>query len=96
MTPFTAVHISSVHFVPAASHEKSSGLLGWVRCEYGDLRLDSIAVRRTLDGRLALSFPARTDHSGRRHAYVRPLGDAVRKAIEAQVFRALELSGTVR
>ena len=51
--------------------------------------------RRTRDGRLALSFPERRDLAGGSHHYMRPLNDAARRAIEAQVFAALGLEGNV-
>ena len=57
------------------------------------LKLDGVAVRRTLSGRLALSFPERRDGNGRSHALVRPFDDATRRAIEVQVFSALARDG---
>ena len=70
--------------------EVDRGLLGWVACTLDDaVRLDGIALRRTLDGNLALSYPARTDAAGRRHPYARPVSDAVRRHLEEQIFSAL-------
>jgi len=84
--------IGRLRFSAAGSAEQASGLIGWVQFEYGDaLDLDGVAVRRTLDGRLCLSFPARRDRNGREHAYIRPLNDRVRRAIEEQVIGGLEL-----
>ena len=51
--------------------------------------LDGITLRRTADGRFALSFPERTDRGGRRHAYIRPINDAARQQIERQVLKGL-------
>ncbi len=62
-----------------------TGLLGYLSVFYGDLVLDSIVLRRTADGRLALSFPAKTDRSGRRHSYFRPIDDDARCAIERAI-----------
>jgi hypothetical protein len=60
-------------------------MLGFISAEYGDLLLDSIVLRRTADGRFALSFPARTDRGGRKHAFVRPRDDEAREAIEREI-----------
>lgn len=69
-----------------------SGLLGWIAITIaGAIRIDGVAVRRTRDGRLTLSFPVRHDARGRQHAIVRPIDDAARRAIEAQVFAAMNL-----
>ena len=81
--------ITSVRFTPTGVEDQCKGLLGFVTCTVGDLVLDGITVRRTREGRLTLSFPARRDRSGRDHPYIRPLDDATRREIEAQVFRAL-------
>jgi hypothetical protein len=53
------------------------------------LELDSVTLRRTAAGRLALSFPERKDCSGRRHPLVPPLSDGARVDLEAQVFELL-------
>ena len=75
-------------------------LLGWVSLTLdGRLRLSSIAVRRTLDGRMALSFPTRAEGVGQQSFYFRPLDDRTRREIEEQVFEALgfaERRGPVR
>ena len=55
------------------------------------LRLEGVTLRRTLDGRFALSFPARRDRQGRPHAIVRPLDKHALREVEAQVFAALGL-----
>lgn len=85
--------ISKVRLTTADAKEQGNGLLGWVRLTIdGTIRLDGIALRRTLDGRLALSFPARRDLFGRQHAYVRPVDDRTRREVERQVFAALGLT----
>jgi DNA-binding cell septation regulator SpoVG len=85
--------VSEVRFTSASSDDIERGLLGWASFTVdGNLRIDGVAVRRTLDGRLVLSFPSRRDGQGRRHAYVRPLDDDARRHVEHQVFEALGLS----
>jgi hypothetical protein len=69
----------------ASDSEVRSGLLGYLSIRYGPLLLDGITLRRTAEGRLALSFPARTDRAGRRHSYIRPVDAAARAQIEAVV-----------
>ena len=70
-----------------------TGLLGYVGLRLGDLCLDGLTLRRTTYGELRLSYPARRDRSGRDHPLVRPVDDAARRVIEAQVFEALGLGG---
>lgn len=77
-------------WVRASDAEIRTGLLGYLSVHYGDdLILDSICLRRTADGRLALAFPARTDRVGRRHPYVRPTDDEARREIERAILGQL-------
>lgn len=62
-----------------------AGLLGYVSCRVGDLRLDGLALRRTRAGRLRVTFPCRRDRRGRSHPLVRPVGPGV----EAEILAAL-------
>lgn len=72
-------------WVKASEAEIRTGLLGYLSVSYGSLVLDGLVLRSTADNRYALSFPARTDRAGRRHSYIRPANDEVRKAIEAEL-----------
>lgn len=72
-------------WTPGSDDDRRSGLLGFVALEVDRFRLDGVTVRKTATGKLTLSFPARTDRSGRRHAFIRPLDDAARVEIEAEV-----------
>ena len=84
-----ADRVSIVAFASAPNPERARGLLGWLTLEVdGLVLLDGVALRRTRGGGLALSFPARTDHRGRRRFCVRPIDDAARQAIEEAVMRA--------
>ncbi len=86
------IRIGNVRFTASSPKENESGLVGWVSCSVnGGLHLDGLALRRTADDRLMLSFPARRDGSGRQHFYVRPLDERTRREIESQIFRALNL-----
>ena len=85
------VAITGLRVVLAGETDRARGLLGFASFTLGPVRLDGIAVRRTREGRLALSFPTRRDRFGRLHPIVRPVDDAARRALEAQVFSALDL-----
>jgi hypothetical protein len=85
-----AMRISEITFTAARQEDIERGLLGWVSFTVdGNLRLDGVAIRRTVDSRYVLSFPARRDGSRRRHFFVRPLDDHARCEIERQVLGAL-------
>ena len=85
------VHVRT--WVRASDAEIRTGLLGYLSVAYGDLILDGIVLRRTADGRCVLSFPARTDRSGRRHSYIRPVDDEARRQIEAVILGELGQRG---
>lgn len=76
-------------WVRGSDDDIRNGLLGFLSVTYGSLVLDGITLRRTADGRLALSFPARTDRSGKRHSFIRPADDAARRAIEREILTQL-------
>ena len=76
-------------WVRASDQEIRSGLLGFISAFVGDLIVDGIVLRRTVSGRLALSFPARTSRSGHRHPYVRPVDDDARRAVERTILGQL-------
>jgi DNA-binding cell septation regulator SpoVG len=85
--------ITNVRFMAASQDEVKTGLLGYVSATLNDsLALDGLTLRRTTDGRLALSFPARRDNAGRQRFFLRPLGDEARREIEGQIFRSLGFS----
>lgn len=90
VTVANVLAIADVKFAAACPKDVELGLIGWASFSVdGNLRLDGIAVRRTLFGRYALSFPARRDTAHRRRFYVRPLDDQARCEIERQVLGAL-------
>ena len=92
-----ALQVSDVRFKAAPSRDVRTGLVGWISCAVNQaLRLDGLVLRRTLEGRLTLSFPARRDSTGRQRFFVRPLDDRARREIEQQIFRALALEPEVK
>ena len=76
-------------WVRGTDSEIRTGLLGYLSIFYGDLIVDGVTLRRTAEGRFALSWPARTDRRGRRHAYVRPVDDDVRRRVEREILGQL-------
>lgn len=84
--------VSEVRLTPAPAAQASTGLVGFASFVVMDLvRLDSIAVRRTRDGRVVLAFPVKHDRAGRQHPLVRPVNDTARQAITRAVIEALQL-----
>ena len=88
--------ITDVVVTQAPRADQALGLFAYLRFRLDDLVLDGITLRRTRDGRLTLAWPERTDSAGRRHAVVRPAGDAERVALEQAVFDALDLPAELR
>lgn len=89
--------VTGIGFVPAGPEDVRTGLVGYVTCVFADaLLLDGICLRMTADRRPTLSFPAKTDRQGRRHALYRPVDDAARRAIEGAVFAALGIDPEVK
>lgn len=84
-----STRISSIRFTPAHT---GGGLIGWVsfRLEPG-LIVDGVALRRSFDGDLVFSWPARKDGAGKLHHHVRPLDDESRQAVEGQLLYELRL-----
>lgn len=88
-----ALRFRDVQFTEASERDREQGLLGFVAVSIGPLRLDAISVRRTLHGRLVLSFPTRKDGQGRSHPVIRPLGDRERRQVEFEILGQLSLEG---
>ncbi|MBK9386054.1 MAG: hypothetical protein IPN34_14680 [Planctomycetes bacterium] len=85
------LELSELRFTPSAPRFRAEGLLGWLSLVLnGALRIDGVAVRRTMSGRVSLSFPDRVAHDGRRHPILRPLDAHARAALETAVIAALE------
>ena len=76
-------------WVRGTDEDLRSGLVGYLSLFVGDLIVDGVVLRLTRDRRFALSWPARTDRSGRKHATVRPVDDAVRRRIEREILAQL-------
>lgn len=82
--------VRDLRFTPAPASLARAGMLGWVSFRLGDGWLvDGVTVRRTLGGELRLSFPTRTDRSGRKRVLLRPASDEARCEIERAVLAQL-------
>lgn len=88
------LRLSNVRLRWASEHEQATGLLGYVTCVVnGALCLDGLTLRRSISGDFSVSFPARTDVRGMRHAYIQALDGKTHREIEAQILKALGLGG---
>ena len=84
------MHVTDTRFKAAEPDQVRDGLIGWASFVLGRaVRLDGVAVRRTRDGRIVLSFPSRRDRRGREHYIAAPIDNAARLDIERQVLAAL-------
>jgi hypothetical protein len=86
--PMDGVEVRIRTWTRCSDDDARRGLLGFLSLAYGDLILDGVAVRRTADGRMTLSWPERRDRLGRAHPYLRPISDEARRRIEHAVFSA--------
>jgi hypothetical protein len=83
--------VSNVGFVVGSDADRARGLLFFVSFRAGPLIVDGATIRRTLGGRIALSYPTRRDRSGQRHPIVRAADAAAGLSILTQVLAALHL-----
>ena len=81
--------IAGLQFTPASPPDRARGLLGFLAFDHGGLRIDGVAVRRTLRGRVQISYPERLRRGGGSYPIVRPLDAATRRALEERILDAL-------
>ncbi len=92
-----SLHIDGVEFRAAQRVDVLSGLLGWVSFRVGgDLRINSVGVRVTRQGKHTLSFPCRRDRANVEHAIVSPVSAAAHRTVEEQVLGELRRQGALR
>ena len=89
----TNIKVTNVRFILAPPQYAAKGLIGWATAEINRAIAIVTGVRRTRDGRLTLSFPARTDREGRQYDQAWPVDQHSRTSIERQVFAALAQQG---
>jgi DNA-binding cell septation regulator SpoVG len=68
----------------------TDGLLAWAACVIaGAIKLDNIAIRRSRDGSLFLTYPAKRDSSGDNHQYFHPISVEASRAIQDAILARL-------
>jgi len=83
--------ISLATFIPAPPELQGDGLLGWVSFKLdGALLVTGVALRRSRAGQYVFSWPVHRGRNGRDHHIVRPLDDAARIALEAELLLQLD------
>ena len=68
----------------------TDGLLAWASCIVaGAIKLDNIAIRRSRDGSLFLTYPAKRTASGERYHYHNPISVEAARAVQDAVLARL-------
>lgn len=74
--------------------EPTGGLIGWACCLLNEnLLLDSIAIRRSLEGEIVLAFPRSKSKRGLEYPYYRPVTRAAYEQIRETIVSRLALLG---
>ena len=80
------LQITEVKFVAAPPGDVARGLLGWLSFVVnGVLQVEGCTLRRTLDHRLTISYPAHLDAGCRQRFHVRPAGHVGTHVLEARI-----------
>ena len=86
--------ISDVRFHRASTGCRAHGLLGWVNfIRDGRLHVDGVRVCRSLEGRIALSYPNNGDAAHAHH--LGPLTASEHQAVEDEVITYLRARGHI-
>jgi DNA-binding cell septation regulator SpoVG len=68
----------------------TDGLLAWASCIVaGAIKLDNLAIRRSRDGSLFLTYPAKRTTSGERYNYYHPISVEAASAVQDAVLARL-------
>ena len=68
----------------------TDGLIAWASCIVaGAIKLDNIAIRRSRDGSLFLTYPAKRTTSGDRYHYHNPISAEAARAVQDAVLARL-------
>lgn len=95
-TPLTP-QVTAVRFTRAPAGDARQGLLGWLRVRFeAEIEVDGACLRRTLDGRLAVTWPQRLDGHGRPHRIVHLTSGVARRSVESQILDALREQGVLQ
>jgi DNA-binding cell septation regulator SpoVG len=83
--------LSAITITPAPFEHRSDGLVAFVAVTLnGSLRIDGITVRRSLTGRLYVSFPRHRNSRGEEQFVVRPLDQETTAHLESQILAAFQ------
>ena len=70
------------------------GLLGWASCVLnGTFLLDSITIRRSLEGEIVLAFPRSKSRRGAQYHYFRPITRDAYEQVRVAIVSRLLLPG---
>jgi len=70
----------------------TEGLKAWASCVVsGAIKLDNIAIRRSQDGSLFLTYPSKQSRKGPRHPYFHPITPEASKAVEDAILTRLAI-----
>jgi len=68
----------------------TDGLLAWASCIVaGAIKLDNIAIRRSRDGSMFLTYPAKRTANGDRYHYYNPISVEAARAVQDAVLARL-------
>ncbi len=77
--------ISDIQITAASPADRNMGLLAFASCVYGEVEIDGIAIRKTVDGRIIVTFPARPWNGCRRKYFITPRSVPVRRQFEEAI-----------
>jgi DNA-binding cell septation regulator SpoVG len=88
--------VEAVTFKAHPGAGAKTGLIGMATLRLaGAVLIEGVAVRRTREGRVYLSFPSREMRTGERRHVVRPVDAAARKRVEEDVIAQLRARGVL-
>jgi hypothetical protein len=82
--------LSRVSEIEAPAADRDRGIISYISCIVNDaLRIDGVALRRTLEGEYSVSFPKKPGRSIDQHYYFKPINEAMRQEFLRQILVAL-------
>ncbi len=77
--------VTSIVITLGSPADQATGLLAFVSCTYGGIEIDGLAIRRTTDGRIIVTFPAKSRNRCGRRYFVTPRSAPVRLEFETAI-----------
>lgn len=77
--------IRGIQFFPASPELNATGLIAWASFQCGGLQFHDVGLRRTVQGRLVLSWPRIVSRGGLERCVVHPVNDVMRLSLEGPV-----------